>query len=123
MIEWIIYNTLIPLLPIPLVQFASKLLDKYKNTFSIINDGQLFFYCTTIISTLLKDIHTVESLGDASGFLYLLLIVCVFLFGVTTTAERQTKEKMKNWYGWSSIAMTVTVTFVVLAIRYSKDLL
>ena len=52
LLQWLLYNSLIPLMPIPLVWFGAWLIGVDRDLLSILSNGQLCFYCTAISATV-----------------------------------------------------------------------
>ena len=56
MVVWLFYNTVIPLLPVPLVLLGSWLIGANRNVLSLLRDGQLCFYCTALSAVAIRDV-------------------------------------------------------------------
>ncbi len=129
MIEWLFFNTLIPLSPVLIVKGISWLVSdtgRSKTIFSIISDGQVFFYCTATCSVAIGDFKNVpkDLVGfDPSpwlmGFIFILLLSTV-AFTVAALNRSETKE---GKFGWSSIAMAIAATVTAVFFRSETGLL
>src|ERR1700737_736545 len=144
MTNWLIYNTFLPLLPVPLVYFGTWLIGTRKRVMSIIRDGQLCFYCTSLAAVCVNDIfksskvHANSTLGFAIAGLILCLILSAFTYGVaatapattltasptttatTTTTSVSTIDELK--LGIASIATAIATTLIETLLRYSLEL-
>ena len=58
LLQWLLYNSLITLMPIPLVWFGAWLIGVDQDLLSILSNGQICFYCTAISATAIRDIVT-----------------------------------------------------------------
>jgi hypothetical protein len=125
MIEWLIYNSFIPLLPVPLVLLGAWLVGAKKSLLSVIGDGQLCFYCTAISAVALHDIFTanniktIQNTGIAIAGMVFCIILSTFSYGITVTAN--TNENTK--FAIISIFSSITTTILVLTTRYYLGIL
>lgn len=123
MAEWFLYSTIFPLSSVPLVLIATKLMGSPKHLFHVIRDGQLYFYCTTLIALLLKEIVNLPSVnGLVFGFLVLAMLACTFVYGVAVAAD-STQPKDDRMIAWTSIGAVATVVAIVGTIRVSEGLI
>jgi len=118
-----LYEAALPLSPVLLIWAGGKLIPAKKQTIlQLIQDGQLFFFCTALIAILLRDLgHLRHPAGDALiAFLYIILVVYCMLFGIVSMNKDQVDQKaLGNLSLWS----TVLVLFLVLGVRVSEGLL
>ena len=121
---WSVYNVGVPLFALlVLIPLAGWLMRSKKLTFlATVLDGQLFFYCVTVIAVLLKDLHQRVEAGDVwihLGFTGLLMIN-VFVYGVVLTNRDKVDEKRVFQL---SVPVVVFVVACVLGVRISEGLL
>jgi hypothetical protein len=123
---WFFFNVAIPLLPVFIVWAASWLTSDRsanKTVFSIIKDGQLFFYCTALTSVAIGDIRkaptALETLPWTMGLITIVILssVAFAIAANNPTAVREGK------LGWSSIAMVVAAILTVFSFRSEAGLL
>ena len=127
-LEWLFYNAVIPLLvPVGSVKFFSWLLSKAPKKaleiFSIIKDGQVFFYCTALTAAAFEDLRKVPAGFNTTPWvmgLVLILILSTAAFAVGVIAKDSVQESK---FGWSSVAMVATAIFVVITFREKAGLL
>jgi hypothetical protein len=121
-LEWLLYNTVIPLSPVPLVLIGGWLLGRAQHLFAVIRDGQLFFYCTGTIAILLRDLGRKQGYDGklVEGTLYVMLIYCAFFFGVAVLNREQVQEREM---GHTSTWTVLLITVFVLVTRYNESLL
>jgi hypothetical protein len=121
---WLFYNVGVPLFALlVLIPLAGWLIKSEKLTFlAMVIDGQLFFYCVTVIAVLLKDLHQRVEAGGA--WIYIgftgLLMVNVFIYGVVLTNPDRVDEKRVSWL---SVTMVVFSVACVLGVRIPEGLL
>ena len=138
MVNWLIYNTVLPLMPVPLVYFGAWLIGTPKRVISIIRDGQLCFYCTSLAAVCVNDIvrsdkvHPNSTIGLAMAGLIFCLILSTFAYGVAATSPATTSatpttptgvsasDELK--LGMTSIAVAIATTVLVSSVRYSLGL-
>jgi hypothetical protein len=136
MVNWFIYNTVLPLLPVPLVYFGAWLIGTRKRVMGIIRDGQLCFYCTSLAAVCVNDIfksgkqHESATIGLSVAGLILCLILSTFIYGIAATAPAtapspgssgvSTADEIK--LGFASIATALVTTLMVMQLRYSLGL-
>jgi len=122
MFEWLIFNTVLPLLPTPVTWGLSKLTTDRKREFlNLLKDGQLCFYCTVIGSVLIKDLVSRPKVPLlAVGGLIVLLIVSSASYFVSALLHDKLEEKA---LAWVSIGAAVFTTLVVLGVRHLEKLL
>jgi hypothetical protein len=93
MLEWLLFNVALPLLPIPLIRFVSWLINKDHGFVAILRDGQLCFYSTTLTATTIYEIvnrdiargssqHSPAPLVLAVGGCILVFAVPAIVYGV-----------------------------------------
>lgn len=139
-LEWLAYNSLIPLLPIPLVILGCWAISVSIPWLLLICDGQLCFYCTTLaaatIADLVKTIQkggqgiTEEQLAKASaneGIALLGLVICIILatyaYGIAVTTQAAATGSRNNWkVGLVAVFASATTTLIVVFARNSVGL-
>jgi hypothetical protein len=131
MILWLVYNAVIPLFPIALVWFISWFLSQPKSTppslgasvFSIIKDGQVFFFCTALASAAVGDLGKAqkgfESANWIAGLVCVIIIATAAFAGAALNKDAVDQRKV----GWSSILAATTTTLLVLISRHKAGLL
>ena len=136
MLNWFIYNALLPLLPVPLVYFAAWLVGTRKRIMSILRDGQLCFYCTSLAASCINDIFKsgipipAPQMSIAIASLICCLILSTFTYGVAATAPVAAVPETSPAVaaadevklGITSIATALATTLIVLLTRYSFGL-
>jgi len=123
MIEWLLYNTLIPLSPILLVIIGGWIITgPSPSFFSIIRDGQLCFYCTATTAVLMRDIACKKSPVDGLvlGGLFILILFSTFIYGVAVSNKDDVNEKK---VGYMSILTAITTICIIIYIRSIENLL
>ena len=123
MLDWLIFNAVIPLSPIVLVWVGSWILvDPTSKLFLIIRDGQMCFYCTTLLALLIRDVSSTQKSSNSIiiGSTVLFFIFSTFIYGVAVSNKDKVIEKK---LGWISIFMSVTIIVFVLTIRMREGLL
>lgn len=136
MLNWFIYNSLLPLLPVPLVYFAAWLIGTRKRIMSILRDGQFCFYCTSLAASCINDIFKsgrpipASQMSVAIALLIFCLILSTFTYGVAATApaivpmtaESETSAAVSRAdevkLGLASIATALATTLIVLVVRF-----
>jgi len=121
-IEWLGYNFFIPLSPLVLVWAGGIIVpSKHKPMLSIIKNGQLFFYCTTILAILLKDIGSAnhEVSTWISPIFYFSIIIFSGLFGIGLFLSDDADEIAM---GSISASCTIFTVATVLGVRITENL-
>jgi hypothetical protein len=133
--QWLLYSTLIPLLPVPLVWLGTWLRGIDRSVFTILRNGQLCFYSTTLSATTIRDIllrtpaknHPLSSVFI--GVLIFFIILSTFLYGVAATTSQTESEDSSNVnlpnnrLAWISILAAFTTTIMVAIARKNLGLL
>lgn len=124
MLNWLFYNSFLPLLPVPLVCLGLWIIGIEKKFVSIIRDGQLCFYCTTICAIALRDLIKVGRNQDTSvefpvAFIITFMILTTFVYGIAVTSKDAKDWKLAVISGCS----TVIVTVFIVAVRVKFGLL
>jgi len=126
-LTWLFFNTVIPLVPIGAVKFISWVKTQEgsgaKTLFSIIRDGQIFFYSTALAAVAIGDLPRVPAGFDIMPWLMcMLLIIILSTLAFAVAADRAIKLKEKE-YGWCSLAMAVFAVLMVLNFKRKAGLL
>ena len=88
MANWVFYNALLPLLPVPFAWLATWLVGASRKLTAIIRDGQLCFYSTSLCAVALRDLLNLPDPSRTAWFdLYvagviLCLVPSTFIYGV-----------------------------------------
>jgi hypothetical protein len=124
MLEWLLYNTVFPLLPVPLVYIGSWMVGNSRKLLSIIRDGQLCFYCTTLSAVAIRDFVKVTGQSQSiaiplAGILFC-MIFSIFAYGIAITHA----DPVNDWQlGLTSLGIAVTTTVVVAVTRQAMGIL
>ena len=119
-INWFIFEVIIPLLSVPFVIFGAWLLGVSKRFSEIVKDGQLCVYCSATIGVLLRDLSIAKSqppvlvYGAILGFSLVLLMLSIFVYGV---AVCNTTQLDVDRMGRTSFLTTISVVAFVATIR------
>ena len=128
LLQWILYNTVIPLMPIPLVWFEAWIIKAKQRFLDILSDGQLCFYCTAISASAIRDIVTKSSENNlkdifVSGIIFC-MILSTFAYAIATINQiDRDKPNDSGRLAWTSISAAVTTTILVAWSRNSLGLL
>src|SRR5580658_10185787 len=118
-IIWLLYEVVLPLLPVGLVWFVGYLIANRKTLFSIIRDGQLCFYCTTTAASLIKDLVAKPvkqaPINGLVTFLIILIIFDTFVYGAAVVT--QTNAQNTKTFGWTSLFMCFLTICLVVFVR------
>ena len=92
-LQWFLYNTIIPLMPIPLVWLGAWIIGANQKLLSILSNGQLCFYCTAISASAIRDIVAMSSennnlKGIFVGGIIFCMILSTFDYGVAAIANQ-----------------------------------
>jgi hypothetical protein len=122
MVNWLIYNSVLPLLPVPLVYFGAWLIGTRRRILSIIRDGQLCFYCTSLSAASINDVfksgdtHANSTAGLAIAAMIFCMILSTFTYGVAAT-HSGTGVNHEVKLGIASITTAVVTTLLVSVSR------
>jgi hypothetical protein len=130
-IQWLFFNAAIPLSPVGIVWFIFWLFSNSSATppkkaqaiFSIIKDGQVFFYCTALTSGAIGDLGKVPNGFDTSPWVMVLLFIIILstvAFAVAAYNKDALEEKK---FGWCSVATAITAILTVISFRDKAGLL
>jgi hypothetical protein len=130
-VQWLFFNAAIPLIPILIVWFVSWLLSQPKavpptNTaklFSIIKDGQVFFFCTALTSVAIGDLGKVPSGFDTTPWVMVLLLIIILSTVAFAVAANNRNALNQDNFGWCSVGTAATTIVVVLDFRQKAGLL
>lgn len=123
---WFFFNAVIPLVPVFIVWMISWLTStgsSSKKVFSIIKDGQLFFYCTALTSVAIGDIRkapqALDTLPWTMGLITILILstVCFAVAAYNPTGVNEGK------FGWSSVGAVIATVLTVFSFRSEAGLL
>jgi hypothetical protein len=129
MLNWLIYNSVLPLLPVPLVWLGAVLVGGYRTVLSIIRDGQLCFYCTSLsavaINDIVKsgDIHQNSSAILSVAGLILCMILSTFTYGVAVTAPPQSGAPAAQTEFKLGVTSLLTAALTTLIAALSRHVL
>ena len=123
---WLFFNALVPLSPVLIVWGLSWLFSDAgptRKVFSIIKEGQVFFYCTAISSAAIGDVGRVPKNFETVPWIMGLLFI-IILSTVAFAAGAHNKDTVKEGkFGWSSIAMAVAAIATVVVFRDKAGLI
>ncbi|MGK7899127.1 MAG: hypothetical protein AB4372_37295 [Xenococcus sp. (in: cyanobacteria)] len=130
-LQWLLYNTAIPLMPIPLVWLGAWLIRINQKLLSILSNGQLYFYCTTISAAAIRDIvKTSENSPLTSilvGGIIFFMIFSTFAYGVAAIINQTNGDELNadnsNRLAWTSIFTAIATTILVASSRFFLGLL
>jgi len=120
---WVVWNTVLPLLPIPLFYIALWLLRGAINWVTPIRDGQICFYSTTISILTMKDILNTHAspvwafVGLAACWILSLFVYCVSIFSTISPPPRWERDAFDLRYALASIACGLLTTVIVIMLR------
>ena len=130
LLQWLLYNTIIPLMPIPLVWLGAWLIGIEQKLLFILSNGQLCFYCTAISATAIRDIVTKSSEDNYSqgifvGGIIFCMILSTFTYGVAAIANQTNDGESlnNNRLAWTSIFTAIATTILVASSRMFLGLL
>ncbi|MEO1670173.1 MAG: hypothetical protein AAFR77_05190 [Cyanobacteria bacterium J06631_2] len=129
LLQWILFNTVIPLMPIPLVWLGAWTMKANQKLLSILSDGQLCFYSTAISASAINDIVTKSSennnlKGIFIGGIFFCMILSTFAYGIAKVNQIDKDKRDNNGrLAWTSILAAVTTTILVASSRNSLVLL
>jgi len=134
LIPWLFYNVVLPLvIPLATVKVISWFLSKPSGAaktskaaitiFSIIKDGQVFFYCTALASVAIGDLKRVPAGFDTTLWVIGLLAI-IILSTVCFAAAVNNKDLVEETrFGWCSVTMAITAILAVADFRINAGLL
>jgi len=118
MTNWLQYDVLIPLIPIPLVLFGAWLMKIKKCYVEVIKDGQLCFFSTSLLATLFRDINTTKGAYPPPSWVYgviiILIMISMFVYAVSVVNTSLVDEYRS---GITSSLITIAVIFFVASVR------
>ncbi|MDJ0902574.1 MAG: hypothetical protein QNJ55_27600 [Xenococcus sp. MO_188.B8] len=130
LLQWLLYNSLIPLMPIPLVWFGAWLIGVDRDLLSILSNGQICFYCTAISATAIRDIVTKapessQFMGVFVGGIIFCMILSTFAYGVAATVNHIDDNDSDKGHSlaWTSIFAAISTTILVASSRKILGLL
>jgi hypothetical protein len=90
MASWFFYNIVLPLAGIPLVMLGLWTIKSEKKFLTIIRDGQLCFFSTTLSAGAIHDFIPInQSYQDVViGFLPAVIVVCDFVYGFAFVSDK-----------------------------------
>lgn len=131
-LQWLLYNTVIPLMPIPLVWLGAWLIGIDQKLLSILSNGQLCFYCTAISAAAIRDIvskapEDSQFTGIFVGGIIFCMILSTFAYGVAAIINQTNNEELNiansNRLAWTSIFAAISTTILVASSRMFLGLL
>jgi len=120
---WLVVNTGLPLLPIPLFYLAIWLFRGAVKWVTPIRDGQICFYSTTIAILTMKDIFDANAGGKWAFFgLSGCWIVSLFVYGFSifstiSPPPPKDRDAIDLRYALASIFCGVLTTVIVIGLR------
>jgi len=127
LVYWLCYNSVLALLPVPLVACYLWVSDAPVSLAKIVRDGQLFFYSASLSAALIGDLlmprHRLSMSPAGLAVCVFTLLLCVIMscwfFGISSGAGSINDRKLAS----ISYISTVGSTILVASIRQSLDLL
>ncbi|ELS05541.1 hypothetical protein Xen7305DRAFT_00052870 [Xenococcus sp. PCC 7305] len=130
LLQWLFYNSLIPLMPIPLVWLGAWIIGMDRDWLSILSNGQLCFYCTTMSAAAIRDITTKapessQFIGILIGGIIFCMILATFAYGVAATVRQIDDNELSTGHrlAWTSIFAAISTTILVASSRKVLGLL
>lgn len=124
MVVWLFYNTVIPLLPVPLVLLGSWLVGANRNILSLLRDGQLCFYCTALSAVAIRDVMLNSGQEGISIEIPLVGLLFCIIFSTFTYGIAVTHDQAKDWkLALTSIFTTIVTIIIVAGTRQTMGLL
>lgn len=124
---WLFFNALIPLSPVGIVWGLSWLCSDgakpTKRLFSIIKDGQMFFYCTALTSAAMGEFGGLAKDFDVNPWVMTMLAIIILSISAFAVAVHDAKAVSEKRYGWLSLVMACITIAVVLKFRIDAGLL
>lgn len=119
-LTWLLYEVVLPLLPVLLIYTGTWMFGQAR-LFAVIRDGQLCFYCTTIVAVLLRDlVKKNTAIASLVAVLVILMIFTTFIYGAAVLVERKPGDEKKM--GWTSILTCIATVLLVLFVRSRNSL-
>jgi hypothetical protein len=121
---WLLFNTFLPLLSVPLYYAASLIIRGRKNFvwYAPVRDGGLCFYATIIAILLIKDI--IEEPGAAKIWIIAPVVCWIFSFFIYALAVYTSvypslgdKDAIDVRVSWTSLFCAIVATAVVVGVR------
>lgn len=126
-LQWPFFNAVIPLFPVAIVWIISWFLSSVGNpamkVFSIIKDGQVFFFCTALTSVAIGDLGKVPKGFDNTPWVMALLFIIILSTAAFAAAAQNQAALDQKKFGWCSVAMAVATIGVVLTFRQRAGIL
>lgn len=124
---WLFYNAVVPLIPIGIVWLISWFLSKSPTTtatvFSIIKDGQVFFFCTALASAAIGDLAKARAGFDGTYWVIGLLFIVIVSAAAFAAAALAKGNSNEDRVGWSSVLAAMATIVLVLSFRYEAGIL
>jgi hypothetical protein len=126
-IEWLFFNAVIPLIPVGIVWLVFWFLSHpglpSRKIFSIIKDGQVFFYCTALTSVAIGDLGKAPSGFDTAPWVMALLFIIILSTAAFAAAAYNQSALNETKFGWCSVRMALASIIVVINFRAMAGLL
>jgi hypothetical protein len=132
LMPWLFYNVVLSLLfPVVVVKGISWLLSKPNATppkptlafFSIIKDGQVFFYCTALACVAIGDLSRVPQGFSTTYWVMGLLVIMLLSTGCFAVAANNKDVLEETKFGWCSVGTAVASILTVVEFRSRTGLL
>ncbi|MBK7956189.1 MAG: hypothetical protein KBE22_02495 [Candidatus Accumulibacter sp.] len=124
-LSWVFFNSIVPLLPVFVVWGIPHLREDVppKRVFSIIKDGQVFFFCAALSSGALGELPRVPSSFQIAPWIVGFLTILVLSIIAFVVAAQNPEKVREGRFGWASVGMVLTAVGVVLSFRIQVGLL
>ncbi len=122
--EWVFYNVGLPLIGVPLIWIVLWLIDNPKRFRTIVRDGQLCFFSTTLCASAVHDFIVANRPYSNVVIAVLLVFIIVFdaFYAVALLSDRVSNLSAATFekrMGLTSLlAVVICVTVVVVARAY-----
>lgn len=116
MSEWLFFNIVLPLTPIPLVYVSHWVVGR-PALLPILRDGQLCFYSTSVSSIAIYDLLKVKvnvEIGQLLIGIMFLMILSTFAFGVTVICNQLNHQASQGKLALISVLSALATSILVV---------
>src|ERR1700677_4274030 len=123
LLAWLLVNTLLPLLAVPLTRFAFLLFSPNRGWIDIVRDGQLCFYSTTLCAVAIEEVYKAgqptTSLLTVEVSLIMLVVITAFIYGVTVVGDTMHPPPpgLPKAIGITSSLLTILTVVLIAIVR------
>jgi hypothetical protein len=122
-IEWVFFNVVIPMIPVAIVWFLSWFIKTSQTIFSIIKDGQIFFYCTALTAVAIGDLQKCPKEFNTRPWMMGLVTIIILSSGAFAAGAISKNSLVEKRFGWASVAMAIASILTVISFRGKAGLL